>query len=78
MVKVIIKTYENIRGEIVAEIEMVDGRVEIKTPLSSLREELSNGIIGRDGRKFTLDDGEDFIYELPYVYSGSMVRAEMV
>ena len=39
---------------------------------------LMEGIVGRQGREFTMEDGEDFIRELPYAITGSVMRAKLV
>lgn len=77
--KAIILTFnDDVRGEEVASIEMEDGRVVVKTNFGGIRLMLSDGIVGRHARRFTMEDGEDFIRELPYAITGSMMRAKLV
>jgi len=38
-------------------------------------DELKEGIVGRYGKRFTPDDGDAFLEELQYQFSGSRIRA---
>jgi len=79
MVKAVILAFDtDVKGREVASIEMEDGRVVIHTSYSGVRERLMEGITGRQGREFTMEDGEDFIRELPYAITGSVMRAKLV
>lgn len=69
---------EDVQGREVASIEMEDGRVVIHTSYLGVRKRLMDGIMGRHAREFTIDDGEDFIRELPYAITGSVMRAKLV
>lgn len=78
MKAVILAFDKDVRGREVASISMEDGRVVINTSYSGVRQRLMEGIIGRHGREFKMDDGEDFIRELPYAITGSVMRAKLV
>ena len=53
--------------------------VSIETQSEGLRSELMSGeLVSRRGSKFSIHDGEAFVRELPFIYTGSYVRAEIV
>ena len=53
--------------------------VSIETQLDGLRDELMSGeLAGRAGNVFSIHDGAAFVRELPFIYSGSYVRAKIV
>ncbi len=76
--KVEILSYASGKKKVIATIESVGGEIKIDTKHSRLKDELKSGIVGRGGKSFTFADGDMFIKELPYAYSGSMVRAKIV
>ncbi len=78
MARVEIWDYTNIPGEVIATVEMDNGNVRIITEHPGLRADLAEGIVGRGGQKYTLEDGDNFIYELPYAITGSFIRAKLV
>jgi len=63
---------------VLAEVTLENGVAVISKAVPPFKRTLTNGIVGRGGRKRFLEDGEDFIQELPFVYNGSYVRAELV
>lgn len=78
MKAIILAFDEDVRGREVASVEMENGRVVIHTSYPGVRRRLMDGIIGRHDRSFTMEDGDDFIQELPYAITGSMLRAKLV
>lgn len=62
-----------------AEFELHDGKAVMKTKSSSLAADIrTRGIVGRMGKVFHLKDGEDFIRELPFAFTGTYVRGEVI
>ena len=76
--KAILRSYgKDPRGETIAEVEMENGRVIIRTSIPDVRDMLQS-VMGSNGEKFTPADGENYIRALPYEYTGSRLRAEIV
>lgn len=69
---------KSVHGDVIATVEVVNGETIITTNRESIRRDLERGVQGRHGRAFVPDDGDDFIRELPYVLTGSRIRARVV
>lgn len=77
--KAVIRNYRNITNPtVVATIKHENGEVTIESSVDYLQEMLERGIMGRNEVVYTKKDGDNFVRELPYAFSGSILRAEIV
>jgi len=77
--KAVIWSWTSGRRRRIATVDMHRGRVRIQTRLRALRDTLRwAGLVGRMGKVYTVADGEAFVRELPYAFTGSYVRAAIV
>jgi len=53
----------------------VNGVIQYDGLSKKFIDELKEGIVGRNGKRFTPDDGDAFLEELQYQFSGSRIRA---
>ena len=73
-----IKSYTSKKGIAVAVVKSGETMAEVTYALTAkIREHLETGIVGAGGKKLTLMDGDEFIKNLPFEFSGLM-RAEIV
>lgn len=76
--KININDYTKIPGIVIATITLEGDRAIVETDSPTIRKHLSNGIYGSLSTKVTPTDGIAFMKELPYEFSGSILRAEFV
>jgi len=76
--EILLFTRGRIDGEVVATVTHENGKVAITSKSPDFKFELERGIHGRRGVVYTPADGDNFVMELPYVYSGSMLRARVI
>lgn len=55
-----------------------DGTAHMVTNRTKLREDIMvEGIYGKGGRHYTMDDGKEFIENLPHHFNGTYMRAKV-
>ena len=79
MAKAIIQNFKDVtKPRLLATVTYENGEVTIKSRSVDLKKQLQRGIKGRGGQVYTVTDGDHFVRELPYAFSGSLVRARVV
>jgi len=78
--KVILTYYDADDSEIMATLTLDKGdKVKVDTTYKHLVKDWdTKGIMGKLGKKFYLKDGEEFLKNMPMMYHGSRMRAEIV
>ena len=79
--KAVIRSYSGSIGadaSIIATVRSAIGGAVIETIFDGLRDDLFAGVVGKKGKRFYPADGDAFIEALPFQYSGSFIRAEIV
>lgn len=76
--KAVIRRYRRNGDKVVATVILDNGYAVVSSEYGHLREKLVNGgIVGRGQKRFQVTDGQAFIEELPFAFSGGIMRAEI-
>ena len=70
--------YDPTEPETIATVVLEAGVAVVDTMDTDIAEMLARGIMGTGGKIFKLEDGEQFIRELPVAFSGSLLRAGVI
>jgi hypothetical protein len=77
--KAVVRRLRGDGDEIIATVILEGNYAVVSSSIEQMRKDLvENGIVGRNAKRFQVTDGRQFIEELPFFFSGGIVRAEII